>query len=98
MDMHCVGDTEGCIERVTDEDLKSLVLDIKGNNVATTSIRCPKQGMKMSLGITLPYLTLLLKNMGAPCSFEVAVLDSKDIKRRFRASTFQVGSVGVLVT
>lgn len=89
--MLAVGE-DGSIERVLDEELKSTALELKGVNVATTSIQCPKQnlGPLRSLGITLPYMVFLVKNMGQPCSFEVQVLDSKNERRRFRASTFQV--------
>ena len=83
---------DGSIERVLDEELKSTALELKGVNVATTSIQCPKQnlGPLRSLGITLPYMVFLVKDMGQPCSFEVQVLDNKNARRRFRASTFQV--------
>lgn len=83
---------DGSVERLLDEDLKSTVLELKGASVATTSIQCPRQklGPLRSLGITLPYMVFLVKNMEQPCSFEVQVLDSKNERRRFRASTFQV--------
>ncbi|KAI8101689.1 hypothetical protein M9434_006756 [Picochlorum sp. BPE23] len=82
---------DGSVERLLDEDLKSTVLELKGASVATTSIQCPRQklGPLRSLGITLPYMVFLVKNMEQPCSFEVQVLDSKNERRRFRASTFQ---------
>jgi hypothetical protein len=80
------------VERIRDEDLKSSVIELKGANLATTYIRCPKKhmGPHSSLGINLPYLIVLMKNQGEPFSLEVQVLDSKNHKRRFRASTYQV--------
>ena len=86
-----VGD-DGSVERIRDEELKSSVIEMKGANLATTYIRCPKKqmGPHSSLGINLPYLTVLMKNQGEQFSLEVQILDSKNQKRRFRASTFQV--------
>jgi len=94
LDDPCHAGVDGTVERVTDEDLKSLVLDMRGANLATTSIRCPKRANpQSSLGISLSYLVVLMKKMGEePFSLEVQVLDSKNTKRRFRASTFQVRS------
>jgi hypothetical protein len=40
-------------------------------------------------GIKLPHLTLLVKNQQRYFSFEVAVLDDMDVRRRFRASNYQ---------
>ena len=78
------------IERIIDEDLRSSVIDLRGN-LATTCVQCPKKqlGPLKSLGITLPHLVFLIKNMGEPCSIEVQVMDTKNERRRFRASTFQ---------
>ncbi|KAG8226404.1 hypothetical protein J437_LFUL011942 [Ladona fulva] len=78
----------GHIKRVTDEDIRSLVLDIIGRNVATTFIVCPADP-KVSLGIKLPFLVMIIKNLKKYFSFEVQVLDDKDIKRRFRFSNYQ---------
>jgi hypothetical protein len=74
-----------------DQDLKSSVIELKGTSVATTSVHCPKSslGPLKSLGITLPHIVFLIKNMGEPCSIEVQVVDTKNERRRFRASTFQ---------
>jgi hypothetical protein len=79
------------IERIMDEDLKSSVIELRGPTVATTFVQCPKKnlGPLKSLGVTLPHLVFLIKNMGGPCSIEVHVMDSKNERRRFRASTFQ---------
>lgn len=45
--------------------------------------------MTKNLGIKLPVLVLIVKNMERYFTFEVQVLDDKGIKRRFRASNFQ---------
>lgn len=43
----------------------------------------------MSLGIKLPFLVLIVKNLEKFFSFEVQILDDKNVRRRFRASNFQ---------
>lgn len=59
-----------------------------GTNVATNFIVCPNEPKK-TLGIKLPFLVMILKNLNKYFTFEVQVLDDKNVKRRFRASTFQ---------
>lgn len=77
------------MKRVMDEDIQSSVIEIAGTNVSTAYIHCPPDPKRGGLGIRLPYLVLIVKNMDMLFSFEVQVLDSKNTKRRFRASTFQ---------
>jgi len=72
-----------------DEDIQSSVIEISGTNVSTAYIHCPPDLKCGGLGIRLPYLVMIVKNMDMLFSFEVQVLDSKNTKRRFRASTFQ---------
>lgn len=62
----------GHIKRVTDEDLKSLALELCGVNVATTYITAPDVPLE-SLAIKLPFLVLIVKNMNKLFSFEVQV-------------------------
>ena len=62
----------GYIKRVTDEDIQSSVLEVMGANTSTTLITCPKNE-KQTLGIKLPYLVLIVKNMKKTFSFEVEV-------------------------
>ena len=78
----------GHIKRITDPDITSSVLEIMGANVATTHIGAPKDP-KMTLGIKLPYLVMIIKNMKKYFTFEVQVLDDRGIRRRFRASNYQ---------
>ena len=61
-----------------------------GCNVSTTFISAPSHPKK-TLGIKLPFLVMVIKNLKKYFTFEVQVLDDKGIKRRFRASTYQVG-------
>jgi len=78
----------GSIKRITDEDIQSLVIEISGANVSTTFITCPADP-RQSLGIKLPYLVMIVKNLNKYFSFEVEIMDDKQVKRRFRASNFQ---------
>ncbi|VDO03196.1 unnamed protein product [Rodentolepis nana] len=78
----------GHIKRTTDSDIESLVLELVGNNVSTTYITCPAD-LTQNLGIKLPILVLIVKNLDRYFTFEVQILDDKGVRRRFRASNFQ---------
>jgi len=78
----------GSIKRITDNEIQSFVIEIAGANVSTTYISCPSQP-RASLGIKLPYLVLIVKNLKKYFSFEVEILDDKGVHRRFRSSNFQ---------
>lgn len=67
---------------------QSFVLEVVGTNVSTTYITCPADPRK-TLGIKLPYLVMIVKNMKKYFTFEVQVLDDKNVRRRFRASNYQ---------
>jgi len=85
----CVRKVEnGHIKRVSDEDVKSQVVEISGTNVATTYIFCP-QDPKMSLGIKLKFFVMIIKNLNKYFSFEITVLDNTSVRRRLRASNYQ---------
>ena len=62
----------GHIKRITDQDIQSFVLEIVGTNVSTTYITCPADPKK-TLGIKLPYLVMIIKNMKKYFTFEVQV-------------------------
>jgi hypothetical protein len=79
----------GHIKRITDQDIQSSVLEIMSTNVSTTYITCPADPTK-TLGIKLPFLVMIIKNLKKYFSFEVQVLDDKNVRRRFRASNYQV--------
>jgi len=65
----------GHIKRLTDDDIQSSVLEIAGTNVSTTYITCPNpstpEGTKVTnkkkkhLGIKLPFLVMIIKNVSA---------------------------------
>ncbi|CAB4060340.1 Cilia- and flagella-associated protein 20 [Lepeophtheirus salmonis] len=67
---------------------KVLYLKLWEQNVSTTYITCPADPRK-TLGIKLPYLVMIVKNMKKYFTFEVQVLDDKNVRRRFRASNYQ---------
>jgi hypothetical protein len=81
----------GHIKRITDMDIQSNVLEICGSNVSTTYISAPApvDGKKQVLGIKLPFLVMIIKNLKKYFTFEVQVRDDKDVRRRFRASNYQ---------
>lgn len=78
----------GHVKRITDEDIQSSVLEIMGSNVSTCYITCPANP-KQTLGVKLPFLVMIIKNMKKYFSFEVTILDDKNMRRRFRASNYQ---------
>lgn len=65
------------------------MLEIAGVNVSTTYISCPADPKK-TLGVKLPFLVMIIKNLKKYFTFEVTVLDDKNVHRRFRASNYQV--------
>lgn len=78
----------GFIKRITDPDIQSCVIEIMGTNIATCYITCPADPQQ-TLAIKLPYLVMLIKNMKKYFSFEIQIIDDKNIARRFRASNYQ---------
>ncbi|KAL7495108.1 hypothetical protein ACHAWT_003623 [Skeletonema menzelii] len=78
----------GHIKRITDQDIQSSVMEIMGTNVSTSYIVAPANP-RQTLGIKLPFLVMIIKNLNKYFTFEVQVLDDKGVKRRFRASNYQ---------
>ncbi|CAH0401357.1 unnamed protein product [Chilo suppressalis] len=78
---------DGYITRFLDQDIKSMVLEIGGTNVSTTYMTCPKGSTV--LGITMPFLVMIVKNLKKYFTFEVTILDETGTRRRFRVSNFQ---------
>lgn len=79
----------GHVKRLQDEDIQSNVLEIVGSNIQSTYITCPADP-SATLGIKLPFLVVIVKNIKKYFTFEIQVLDDKNVRRRFRASNFQV--------
>lgn len=79
----------GHIKRITDEDIQSLVLEVVGCNVSTTYITCPADPRK-TLGIKLPYLVMIVKNLKKYFTFEVQVRKKhfKNLDLEFFKCTF----------
>eukprot|EP01134_Creolimax_fragrantissima_P004031 CFRG4031T1 len=77
-----------CTKRVLDDQIQSLVIELSSDDILNTYISCPADP-QLTLGIKLPYLVLMVKNMDKYFSFEAEVLDDRNITRRFRASNYQ---------
>lgn len=54
----------GHIKRITDQDIQSSVLEVMGTNVSTTFLTCPANP-KQTLGIKLPFLVMIIKNVSS---------------------------------
>ncbi|KAM7268741.1 hypothetical protein ACFE04_010907 [Oxalis oulophora] len=80
--------SDGHIKRPHDDDIQSNVLEIVGSNVQSTYITCPVDPAA-TLGIKLPFLVIIVKNLKKYFTFEIQILDDKNVRRRFRASNFQ---------
>lgn len=78
----------GHCRRLMDEDLNSTVLEIWGENISTCMISIPAEPYQ-SLGIKMPFVTIIMKNLQKYCTFEIEVRDHENQLRRFQASTFQ---------
>ncbi|KAG0220482.1 hypothetical protein B0O80DRAFT_452109 [Mortierella sp. GBAus27b] len=76
------------VDFVIDETLNSQVLELLSTNLPSTFITTPSLATR-TLGIKLPILVFLVKNLGKYWSFEITTLDDRGEKRRFRASNFQ---------
>ncbi|XP_055341125.1 cilia- and flagella-associated protein 20-like isoform X2 [Paramacrobiotus metropolitanus] len=81
----------GHIKRITDADVQSLVLELLSSNVSTTWITCPPE-KKQVLAIKLPFLVMIVKNLKKYFTFEIQVIDDKNVRRRFRASNYQTAT------
>ena len=57
-------------------------------NVSTNFFTCLADARK-TIGIKLPFLVKIIKNLKKYFTFEVQVLDDTNTKRRFRASNYQ---------
>ncbi|XP_054707035.1 cilia- and flagella-associated protein 20-like [Uloborus diversus] len=82
---------KGCVRRVTDEDIQNLVIEIKAKHFCTAYISLPRDPRTV-IGIRLPYLTLVVKYLKLPFCFEFEMMDSSNMKRRFRASNCQTST------
>jgi hypothetical protein len=72
----------GHIKRITDQDIQSSVLEIMGTNVSTNFITCPADPQK-TLGIKLPFLVMIIKNVMIP---EFSFLSSLNAMKSYSTS------------
>ncbi|KAG2218469.1 hypothetical protein INT45_003013 [Circinella minor] len=79
------------VQMVDDELISSKVIELLSPNLSETYITCPAL-LDRTLGIKLPFIVLIAKNLGKYFSFEIQVLDDKGETRRFRASNYQVAT------
>lgn len=77
----------GHCKRVTDAGLNSSVLELVGQNVSTCFIYSPIDPFK-SMGIRLPCVTFVIKNLQKYFTFEIEIRDNDNQLRRFQASNF----------
>ncbi|XP_022163412.1 cilia- and flagella-associated protein 20-like [Myzus persicae] len=77
----------GEVKQVQDDEIKSSVLQIQSKNVNACFITSPVDP-KDSMGVQLPFLTLIVKNLGQLFTFEITILDSENIRRRLRMSSY----------
>eukprot|EP01104_Vermistella_antarctica_P006067 TRINITY_DN167_c0_g1_i1.p1 TRINITY_DN167_c0_g1~~TRINITY_DN167_c0_g1_i1.p1 ORF type:complete len:197 (-),score=43.24 TRINITY_DN167_c0_g1_i1:112-702(-) len=71
-----------------DANIQSNVIEVVSKNVSNTYISCPKDPSR-TLGIKLPYLVLIVKNLDKFFSFEIHASDDKKLRRRLRCSNYQ---------
>ncbi|KAK3808664.1 MAG: hypothetical protein J3Q66DRAFT_303933 [Benniella sp.] len=79
------------VDFVVDDTLNSQVLELLSTHLPSTFITTPSLATR-TLGIKLPILVFLVKNLGKYWSFEITTLDDRGEKRRFRASNFQTST------
>ncbi|KAJ2635754.1 hypothetical protein GGF40_003413 [Coemansia sp. RSA 1286] len=83
-------DSDDCLINIAadDDQVECLVLTIKGTDIRSVFISCPSQ-MSETLGIRLPFVCMILKNIELPLSFEIETIDDHGVIRRFRASNYE---------
>ncbi|KAG2470000.1 GPTC1 protein, partial [Polypterus senegalus] len=84
----CTSSSDSTESSGSDTGASSSVLSTEELLKSTTYITCPTDPKK-GLGIKLPFLVMIIKNLKKYFTFEVQVVDDKDMRRRFRASNFQ---------
>jgi len=77
----------GHVKRITDADIRSLAIEVLGTNVSTTFITTPVSPQQ-ALGIRLPIIVFVIKNLKRYFVFEVQISDDTATRRRFSCSNF----------
>ena len=78
----------GHIKRLVDPDIQSPSIEIIGANVDANYIYTPADPKK-SLGIKMPTIVFLIKNLMKYFEFAVTIIDDKNIERTFKSTNFQ---------
>ena len=86
-----IKEKQSYVRMVDDELISSRVIELLSHNLSETYITCPAI-LDRTLGIKLPFIVIIAKNLGKYFSFEIQVLDDKGETRRFRASNYQVAT------
>ncbi|KAJ1980159.1 hypothetical protein H4R33_005549 [Dimargaris cristalligena] len=76
------------IALIVDDMVEAPVLELVSDDIRQTYISCPA-GAQQELGIRLPILGLMIKNLGRYFTLEVTVRDTQDHIRSLRLSNFQ---------
>ncbi|ODM93950.1 Cilia- and flagella-associated protein 20 [Orchesella cincta] len=74
---------KGHIKKVHDVHISANTLEIMGANMASVFITTPI-GIFQTLGVRLPFLVFVVKNLRKHFMFDVLVLDDKNLRRRLR--------------
>lgn len=85
---------DGYSKLITDEDLNSAVLELISRKATITFITAPALPNR-SLGIRLPFMTLILKNIHKCLCFEIRIRDDENQLRRDQPSNFICGIYGI---
>ncbi|OXA57325.1 Cilia- and flagella-associated protein 20 [Folsomia candida] len=78
----------GYVKKVQDIQLNGPVIEIVGQNPNTVFITTPI-GLYQSLGIRLPILVLVVKNLRKQFTFDILVLDDKNVRHHYKFSNRQ---------
>ncbi|SCO73268.1 transcription factor IIb, putative [Plasmodium vivax] len=80
---------KGCVRKVLDDTIKLSAIEIVSENTSDSYIYTAPEKFS-SLGISLPFIVLIVKNMNKYFSFRISIMDDKRCRRTFRISNFQV--------
>ncbi|CAA9988756.1 transcription factor IIb, putative [Plasmodium knowlesi strain H] len=79
---------KGCVRKVLDDTIKLSAIEIMSENTSDSYIYTSPEKFS-SLGISLPFIVLIVKNMNKYFSFRISIMDDKKCRRTFRISNFQ---------
>ncbi|SBT74621.1 transcription factor IIb, putative [Plasmodium ovale] len=79
---------KGCVRKVLDDAIKLSAIELLSENTSDSYIYTAPEKFS-SLGISLPILVLIVKNMNKYFSFRISIMDDRKCRRTFRISNFQ---------